>query len=509
MTKNSQPSQQDAAKELLRRRRARVNLVDFARYTNRSYIPADHHYQICEKLEAVARGEIKRLMIFMPPRHGKSELASRRFPAWFLGNYPERSIIAASYNSELAGDFGRDVRNIVDSPEYQKLFKVALAADSKAAGRWHTDKDGGYVAAGVGTAITGRGAHILLIDDPFKDRESADSEVIREKTYKWYLSTAYTRLESTITELDDDELWRDQSDAQARGEAFEGAIVVIQTRWHEDDLSGRLLEDMKNGADQWEVLSLPAIDAKGQALWPAKYPIERLEMIKKALTQVSMRDWESLYQQDPKPDEGTFFKREWFKRFRLEDAPKVNKYQSTDFAVTEDGGDFTELGIIGLCTEFDLWCMDWWYGQTSSDVWVEQQLEQIKTHSPFASFGETGVIRRAVEPLVRVMSRQKRVYPRLEWITRNADKPSMARALQGMAAQGKVHIPYTDWGNRLLEQLVAFPAGKHDDAVDVLSLFAMAIQSAHPAILNKPPEEPRRDAWGRRTEGENNSWKTT
>lgn len=509
MTKSLRPSQQDAAKELLRRRRARSNLVDFARYTNRSYIPADHHYQICQKLEAVARGEIKRLMIFMPPRHGKSELASRRFPAWFLGNYPDRSIIAASYNSELAGDFGRDVRNIVGSAEYSRLFDVSLAADSKAAGRWHTNKDGGYVAAGVGTAITGRGAHILLIDDPFKDRESADSEIIREKTYKWYLSTAYTRLEGSITEADPDELWQDPVSVIKSGEVapFEGAIVVIQTRWHEDDLSGRLLEDMKNGADQWEVLSLPAINGKGEALWPAKYPIDRLMGIKAALTQVSNRDWESLYQQDPKPDEGTFFRREWFKRFRLGDEPKTNKYQSTDFAVTDGDGDYTELGIIGLDCEMDLWCLDWWCGQASSDVWVEQQLEQIKTHNPLASFGETGVIRRAVEPLQRMMSRQKRVYPRLEWIVRTGDKPAMARALQGMAAAGKVHIPNTEWGGRLLDQLVAFPAGKHDDAVDVLALFAMAIQSAHPAIIDKVPDEPARDLWGRlRDDGD--SWKT-
>lgn len=505
--KSLQPSQQEAARELLRRRRARKNLVDFARYTNRDYIPANHHHLICEKLEAVADGRIKRLMIFMPPRHGKSELASRRFPAWFLGNYPKRSIIAASYNSELAGDFGRDVRNIVGSKEYSSLFDVKLAADSKAAGRWHTDSNGGYVAAGVGTAITGRGAHILLIDDPFKDRESADSEIIREKTYKWYLSTAYTRLEGSITEQDSDDLWNDQKQAMEEGEAFDGAIVIIQTRWHEDDLSGRLLEDMKNGADEWDVLSLPAIDDNGNALWPEKYPIERLNGIKSALTRVSMRDWESLYQQRPKPDEGTFFRREWFKRFSLGDEPKVNKYQSTDFAVTDGGGDFTELGIIGLCPDFDLWCLDWWHGQTSSDVWVEEQLKQIKLHSPLASFGETGVIRRSVEPLVKMMSRQERIYPRLEWITRTGDKPSMARAFQGMAANGKVHIPYTDWGNRIIEQLVAFPAGKHDDAVDVLALFAMAIQSAHPAIINKPQESDPVDLWGRRFKGDRESWK--
>lgn len=155
----------------------------------------------------------------MPPRHGKSELASRRFPAWYLGRHPDKQIIAASYNSELASDFGREVRNIVASPEYSKLFAVSLAQDSKAANRWHTDKGGMYVAAGVGTAITGRGAHIGLIDDPFKDQEEADSEVIRDKVYNWYTSTFYTRLMPG------------------------GGIALIQTRWHDDDLAGRLLND--------------------------------------------------------------------------------------------------------------------------------------------------------------------------------------------------------------------------------------------------------------------------
>lgn len=501
-----QLSPQQAAKELLRRRRARSNLVDFARYTNRAYIPADHHHQICAKLEAVARGEIKRLMIFMPPRHGKTELASRRFPAWFLGQYPERSIIAASYNSELAGDFGREVRNIVSSPEYAKLFDVGLAEDSQAAGRWHTNHDGGYVAAGVGTAITGRGAHILLIDDPFKDRESADSEIIREKTYKWYLSTAYTRLEGTITEQDSDELWRDGTEAAQLGKPFEGAVVIIQTRWHEDDLAGRLLEDAKHGADQWDVLSLPAIDHKGGALWPGKYPIDRLQAIKRALT---VRDWEALYQQQPKPDEGTFFQRAWFKRFHLGDEPKaLNKYQSSDYAVSEGEGDFTEHGIWGLDKEGDLWAVDWWYGQESTDTWIDKMLDQVRSQEPFASFGEVGVIRKAVEPFIKMRSKARQIYPRLEWISRTGDKPAMARAFQGMASMGKVHIPHGEWGDRLIEQLVGFPSGKHDDAVDVCALIGMAISQTHPAIIPVAPDAPAKDLWGRFNRGDDDSWKT-
>ncbi len=206
---------------------ARRSLLAFTEFTNPLYARAGHHEQIAAKLEAVERGDIDRLMIFMPPRHGKSELASKRFPAWCLGRNPTRQIIAASYNSDLANDFGRNVRNIVAEPEFGQVFPgVALAPDSQAANRMNTNKGGAYVAAGVGTAVTGRGAHIALIDDPFKDREEADSERRRELVWDWYRSTLYTRLMPG------------------------GAIVLIQTRWHEDDLAGRLLEQER---DQWEV----------------------------------------------------------------------------------------------------------------------------------------------------------------------------------------------------------------------------------------------------------------
>ncbi len=295
---------------------AKDSLIDFTRYTYRDYRPAPHHRLIAEKLEAVERGEIKRLMIFMPPRHGKSELASIRFPAWFLGRNPTRSIIAASYNSDLAGDFGYKVREVVRKNHFSNVFDgVGLAKDSQAANRWRLNTGGSYVSAGVGTAVTGRGADVLLIDDPFKDREEAESETMREKVYRWYTSTAYTRLEGDLTEeeLEDDDIWRDFEAQVETGQAepFEGAVVVIQTRWHEDDLSGRLLEAEAKGGDQWEKLILPAIMSNGEALWPQKYPLNRLQKIKAA---IGPRDWASLYQQEPAPDDGTFFLKAWFKR---------------------------------------------------------------------------------------------------------------------------------------------------------------------------------------------------
>jgi hypothetical protein len=209
---------------------------------------------MAERLEAVERGEIKRLMIFSPPRHGKSELVSRRFPAWYLGRNPDRQVISASYGADLAADFGRDVRNIVASPEFTVLFGgVGLAEDSGAKHRWHTNRGGSYVAAGVGTAITGRGADILNIDDPTKDREAAESVLVREATWGWYTSTAYTRLMPG------------------------GAVILTMTRWHQDDLAGRLLAEQESGGDRWEILSLPALDDDGSALWPERYDVDALQ----------------------------------------------------------------------------------------------------------------------------------------------------------------------------------------------------------------------------------------
>lgn len=448
---SSPVSPQQAASELLWRRKARSGLLAFAEYTNPAYEAAPHHVLIAEKLEAVLRGEIKRLMIAMPPRHGKSELASRRFPAFAMGTLPQTQIIAASYNSDLSNDFGREVRNIVNSPEFGNLFKVTLAQDSKAANRWHTSEGGMYVAAGVGTAITGRGANILLIDDPFKDRQEADSELQRQRVWDWYTSTAYTRLMPG------------------------GAIVVINTRWHDDDLSGRLLREQENGGDKWEVLSLPAIDGQGGALWPAWYPIERLEQIKAVLP---ARDWNSLYQQNPIPDDGDYFKKDWFGEYEDErDLPKLNKYGASDYAVTDDGGDYTEHGVAGVDQNGNIYILDWWFGQTDAAKWIDSKCDLIIKHKPDCWFGESGVIRRSVEPFMIKRMEERNAYCRIEWLASIADKAARARGIQARASMGKIYLPKrAPWLGHVLGQLLRFPAGTHDDVVDVFGLFGRGLE---------------------------------
>jgi len=455
-------------------RLARSSLLGFTEYTLPQYQRAAHHELIAEKLEAVERGEIDRLMIFMPPRHGKSELASKRFPAWCLGRNPKRQIIAASYNSDLASDFGRNVRNIAAEPEFTQVFPgVSLAPDSQAANRFNTNAKGTYVAAGVGTAVTGRGADIALIDDPFKDREEADSERRRELVWDWYRSTLFTRLMPG------------------------GAIVLIQTRWHEDDLAGRLLEQEP---DQWEVLELPALHPERGALWPEWYDEDTLERIKET---IGPREWSALYQQQPQPEEGTFFQRDWFKAW--EKLPKVRYYGTSDYAVTDGGGDYTVLTIWGIGSDGDIYRVEQWKKQSASDEWIEAQLDLVAKYKPLAFFGEGGVIQKAVEPMLKRRMRERKTYCRLEWLPSVSDKPTRARSFQAMAATGRVHF---EQGADLSEFLV-FPAGKHDDEVDTASLIGRAIDQAHPAIVAEPESNETKDAWDRAFEDEEDGdWKT-
>lgn len=503
-TLNSTPSPEWAAREILRRKQARKSLIAFTRYTFPEYWPAPHHSLIAEKLEAVANGSIRRLKIRMPPRHGKSELASRRFPAWFLGRDPSRNIIAASYNSDLATDFGREVRNIVGSRRYRAVFsEVALSEDSTAANRWHTEQGGMYVAAGIGTAVTGRGAHVLLIDDPFKDREEADSENQREKVWRWYTSTAYTRLERDIVPdvTADDELWADLLEDIQAGKAapFEGAIVLINTRWHEDDLDGRLEAEEARGGDKWEVLDLPAILKDGKALWPNKYPLERLLEIKRAIGE---RDWSALYQQQPRPDEGLYYKREWFRWY--DEKPKhLRIYGASDYAVTEGDGDYTVHLVVGLDPDDNIYVLDVWRAQTTADKWVEAFVDMVATHKPMMWAEENGQILKSVGPLIDKRMRERKTYARREQFASATDKPTRSRSMQGRAAMGKVYLPAHKekhpWVSDFLTELLAFDAGKHDDQVDAFGLIGRMLDEMVAARPPKDSKKPMPDGYTRVT----------
>lgn len=476
-----------AAMELLRRRKARTDLLAFTEYTLPSYEPAPHHRIIARALDGCLTGETDRLAIFMPPRHGKSELASRRFPAYAMGRRPDLELMASSYSQDMADDFGRDVRDIVRSPEFGVLFPaLELRQDSRAVNRWQTTGNGAYRAVGIGGPATGRGADILLIDDPVKDRADADSDAMRGRTLNWYKSTAYTRLSKN------------------------SVIILIQTRWHDMDLAGAMLEEMRAGGDQWKVVDLPAILPNGKPLWGERFDLQRLERIKRA---VGPREWSALYMQKPQPDEGSYFKREWFRFWtakptaeRPADAlPKrLAVYGTSDYAVTADGGDFTVHRIWGICPEGNIYRLDGWRGQTAANEWVESKIDLMAKWKPFAWFGEQGVIQKAVEPMLRRRMMERKTFCRLEWVPSLTDKPTRARGFQARAAMRTVWLePGAD-----LSEFLTFPTGKHDDEVDVAGMIGRALDEAHPAIrAHAKPPTTRPDAWEPKAVDEDTDWK--
>jgi predicted phage terminase large subunit-like protein len=446
------------------RRKARNNLVDFTEYTYDRYQTANHHRLICEQLERVERGEIDRLMLMIPPRHGKSELASKRFPPWLLGRKPTDQIIAVCATADFASDFGRDVRNIMNSTEYKALFSTRLAEDSQSKGKWHTNAGGVYYSVGIGGVLMGKGANTLLIDDPFASMADALSETTRNNVWEWYTGSAYNRLMPG------------------------GAIILINHRMHEDDLCGRLLAQQAAGGDKWEVVQLPAINENHEALWPEAYPIQALERIKK---NTLPRFWSSLYQQNPTPDDGTFFLRDWIRWY--DEAPKhLRTYGASDYAVSDGKGDYTVHGVVGVDPDDNLYILDWWRKQTTSDVWIDAVLDLMQRWEPLAWAEEQGQILKSLGPFIEKRQRERKVWCHRVPYTSAADKPTRARSIQARMAMGKVYFPRNQpWAEDLVTELLRFPAGKNDDAVDVLSLFGRMLNDMAKGTVPAPPTPPK------------------
>ena len=424
------------------KQRAANSLIDFSIFTDKNYDPNWHHEVIADSLEAVERGEIDRLIITVPPRHGKSELSTIKFPAWFIGKNPGKSIITSSYSGDLAVNFGRKVRNLIRS---QDVFSASLAEDSKSAGIWHTKDGGAYVAAGVGGAITGKGAHVFLIDDPFKNREEAESEVIREKVWDWFTSVVYTRLEE------------------------KGAIVLIQTRWHEDDLAGRLLRD---NHDNWCCIDLPAIAMedekhrkKGEALWPKKYPLPALERIKE---NVGVYDWSALYQQEPVSKESAEFKDDWFKYYT--DYPEdLNVFMTVDPAISKKArADSSVIMMCGLSKDHDIYILDYFAAKLDPGELINKMWSMAEKWQPLTIGIETQAYQQALSYFFKEKMEREDTWYTIEEITQKVDKEQRIRRLIPFYSNGKVYHKkhFTDLENELLK----FPSGVHDDIVDSLSM---------------------------------------
>jgi predicted phage terminase large subunit-like protein len=451
------------------RRAAARSLIDFTCYTYPRYEAASIHFQIAEQLERVARDEVDRLMLLVPPRHGKSELASRRFPAWYLGRHPDKQFISASASFALAEDFGRDVRNLMNSEEYQQVFDTRLAEDSQARGRWTTTEGGSYFATGVGGALMGRGAHMFLIDDPFGSMADARSEPARKNVHDWF-SANYSRLEKN------------------------GKIILINHRMHQDDLSGRLLAQQAAGGDQWTVVELKAVSSEGEALWPDKFDSEALARIK---ANISAQDWAALYQQEPTAETGSYFKEDWL--IPILDLPArgvLNVYGASDYAVTSNGGDYTVHVVIGIDPKRRMFLLGLWRQQTSSNVWIEAWCDLVTKWKPAFWAEEKSQITSGLGPFITARARERQAYTSREQFPTRHDKAVRAQSIRGRMELDGLYVPArAPWLADLKAELLAFPTGKHDDIVDALGLVGQLLDKVSPGIRPQPEEVTRKWAY--------------
>ena len=497
---------------------ARRRLIPFTQRIMPRYHAGWVHHDIARRLERfsdeVAKGMSPRLMLLMPPRAGKSELASRMFPAWHLGRHPSHEVIACSYNVGLAMSFSRKVKETIDDSMYQSVFETRLNPNFQGAEEWGIEGTrGGYVAAGVGGGINGKGAHVLVIDDPLKNAEEADSADLREKIWDWYGSTANTRL------------------------APGGGVLIVQTWWHDDDLAGRLQLAMAADpeADQFEVVKYPAIaehdewlDAetdrivhpddldegfecdetlpgtnlprftklrsKGDALHPERYDLVKLNRIKKT---IPPRFWSALYQQNPVPDDGAYFTKDQFKRGPVPPIKRAKVFIAWDFAISEKRQNDYTVGTVGLQDSDDVLHVAEVVRFKSADAFFIVQSILNLTERWYSSnliLGfEDGQIYRAIESLLRKRMRERSVYPSIQVLKPITDKMARARVLQGRMQQGVVSFNENgEWFDTVRAEMLRFPAGVHDDCVDSAAWMAqLAIGSAPPA----KPKGPTMKSW--------------
>jgi predicted phage terminase large subunit-like protein len=414
------------------------------------FISGKHHQIMANAFERVARGELKRLIINMPPRHTKSEFASYLLPAWFLGKFPHKKIIQTAHTAELAVGFGRKVRNLVGSEVYGKVFDTKLSTDSKAAGRWNTEVGGDYFAIGVGGAVTGKGADLLIIDDPHSEQEAKQGNpAVYDNVYEWYTSGPRQRLQPG------------------------GAIIIVMTRWSKRDLTGQIIKNSgKEGVDNWEVIDFPAILPSGTPLWPGFWKKEDLEALK---AELPVAKWEAQYQQNPTSEEGAIIKRDQW-RIWEEETPPVCEYiiQSWDTAFEKSNrADYSACTTWGVFKHPDA------HGQYRTNIIVldalkkrmefpelkQKAMEMWKEWNPDSLIVEK---KAAGAPLIYEM-RQMGI-PLQEYTpSKGSDKIARVNAISDMFSSGIVWCPDTRWADELMEELAAFPNGDHDDLVDSTS----------------------------------------
>jgi predicted phage terminase large subunit-like protein len=467
--------QEKAQQEIARRELAKRHLLAFVMRYEPKYLAGWFHKLLCDALmaflEDVIAQKSPRLIITVPPRHGKSLLASQYFPAWALGNHPFLEFINTSYAQSLQMDFSRKIQEIVRTPDYQLLFDgLKITKGNEATERWSlSDRTGirtggGVLAAGVGGPITGRGAHVALIDDPVKNREEAESPTVRENAKSWYSSTLYTRL------------------------APGGGVLVIQTRWHDDDLTGWLLSEMAEAekearetgewpeeADRWKVLDFPAIATHdepyrkaGDPLHEERYPIKALRKIKRSL---APRDWAALYQQNPQVEEGAYFQKNMIRYYRSNPPKYMDIYAAGDLAISKkEHADYTVFMVAGVDEQENIYMLEEYRGRGwDADKIIDVMFEIHRKWKPRRFGLEKGHISMTMESFLERRKKDEKLYDLVveELPPGKADKELRARSIQGLMSLGKVYWPEGAlWVDDHLNELLRFPNGVKDDRVD-------------------------------------------
>ena len=452
------------------RRKAGDNFMDFVGEMWPTFIHGAHHAKMAKAFEEVANGTCKRLIINMPPRHTKSEFASYMLPSWFLGKFPNKKVIQTSHTAELAVGFGRKVRNLVDSEPYKRIFPdVELQSDSKAAGRWNTNHGGDYFAIGIGGAVTGKGADLLIIDDPHSEQEAALAAFnpeIYDKTYEWYTSGPRQRLQPG------------------------GAIVIVMTRWSLRDLTAQVLKAAAaRGGDEWKVIEFPAILDSGNPLWPEFWSLKELEVLREELPNSK---WQAQYMQQPTSDSSAIIKREWWKVWEHEDPPRCEFIiQSWDTAHEKK-----TVNDYSACTTWGVWfneednmnpnviLLDAYKERLEFPALKKKAYEMYQEYEPDTCLIEK---KAAGAPLIQ----------ELRWMGlavseyspgKGQDKISRLNSVADLFASGKVWAPETRWAEELVDEVASFPSGEHDDLVDSMTLALMRFRQG--GFLRLPTDEP-------------------
>jgi predicted phage terminase large subunit-like protein len=440
-----------------------------------TFISGAHHKRMADAFERVANGTCKRLIINMPPRHTKSEFASYLLPAWFLGKFPHKKVIQASNTGELAVGFGRKVRNLVDSEVYSSIFpNLALQADSKAAGRWNTSKGGDYFAIGVGGTVTGKGADVLIIDDPHSEQEAAmaaSNPDIYDKVFEWYTSGPRQRLQPG------------------------GAIVVVMTRWAQRDLTGQVLKSAaQRSGEEWEVIEFPAILPSGKPLWPQFWSLAELEALREELPNAK---WQAQYQQNPVGNESAIVKRDWWKWWEKDNPPQCDYIlQSWDTAFEKtqraDYSAGTTWGIFA-CEEDNfapnIILLNTYKKRVEFPELKRDVMREYTDYEP-----DSLIVEKKASGAPLIYDLRAMGIPVQEYTpSKGQDKIARLNSVSDIIASGKVWVPRTRWAEELVDEVAAFPSGEHDDLVDATTLALMRFRQG--GFLRLPSDEPEEIQW--------------